>query len=267
MTLGFIASDAVLCAAQASLVALPGAGIPGWLGRYTGRGWALVLPVSIGVVIIAIDLSPGSAQAFTWLALATTPALAVLAAAWAARGARLGVAGLLLPILVLAFAAPESFAGRAAALVLTALGCVTLGRLLAAAAPLAWLKVGIVAMATVDAVLVFGQTLQAPNAILNAAVPAAGLPRFQLASFGDAVMGYGDLFIAAVLGAVLAAEGMPARRAALLTFACAAGFDLLFLVTDELPATVPVALALVLVELGRRRVASPWRAEARSAPG
>ena len=35
---------------------------------------------------------------------------------------------------------------------------------------------------------------------------------------------------------------------ALLTFAIAGVFDLLFLVIDELPATVPVALALIVME-------------------
>jgi hypothetical protein len=43
------------------------------------------------------------------------------------------------------------------------------------------------------------------------------------------------------------------RAAALLTLVIAALFDLLFLVVDNLPATVPVALALLIVEVGLAR--------------
>ncbi len=48
--------------------------------------------------------------------------------------------------------------------------------------------------------LVVSELLQRPNNALNAAHPAAGLPRLQSAIFGTAVMGYGDLFVAGVLG-------------------------------------------------------------------
>src|SRR5581483_7600450 len=85
------------------------------------------------------------------------------------------------------------------------------------------------------------------------AVAAPGLPQLQRELFGSAIMGYGDLFIAGVLGAVLANEGLRTGRAALLVFVIAGLFDLLFLTVSELPATVPVAVALVVVEAARRR--------------
>ena len=44
--------------------------------------------------------------------------------------------------------------------------------------------------------LVVSEELQRPNNALNAAHPAAGLPRLQSAVFGSAAMGYGDLFVA-----------------------------------------------------------------------
>ena len=66
--------------------------------------------------------------------------------------------------------------------------------------------------------------------------------------FGTVTMGYGDLFVAALLGALLAGDRRKQLAAAMLTFAFAAVFDLLFLVLAELPATVPVALALIAVE-------------------
>jgi hypothetical protein len=124
--------------------------------------------------------------------------------------------------------------------------------LLAAVTPPSWLKLGIVLMAGADTWLVVSDLLQAPNATLIAAHPAAGLPRLQTEMFGSVSMGYGDLFVAALLGAVLAADPARQRTAALLTFVLAAVFDLLFLVVAELPATVPVALALIAVEASAR---------------
>jgi len=61
-------------------------------------------------------------------------------------------------------------------------------------------------------------------------------------------MGYGDLFVAALLGAVMVSDGQRQRSAAVLTLLLAGAFDLLFFVVNELPATVPVALALIVVE-------------------
>jgi hypothetical protein len=125
---------------------------------------------------------------------------------------------------------------------------VTLGVLLAQVARLSWLKVGIVLMAIGDTVLVIAQQLQAPNDALNAAAPGLGLPQLQRELFGSAVMGFGDLFIAAVFGAVIAAEGRRQGGPARLTLLIALLFDLLFFAVDLLPATVPVALALIVSE-------------------
>jgi integral membrane sensor domain MASE1 len=67
-------------------------------------------------------------------------------------------------------------------------------------------------------------------------------------------MGYGDVFVAGVLGGVLAAEGRRQWPAGILVFVLAALWDLLFLVDsiNTLPATVPIAVALIVVE------AAPW---------
>jgi len=104
---------------------------------------------------------------------------------------------------------------------------------------------------------VIADLLQRPNSALNAAHPAAGLPRLQSAVLGSAVMGYGDLFIAGALGGLLAASwGRSAQlRGAALTVVFALAFDLLFFFLDELPATVPVAAALLVLMLRRRRSA------------
>jgi hypothetical protein len=63
-----------------------------------------------------------------------------------------------------------------------------------------------------------------------------------------------------VLGGVLIAEGRRRTGVALACLVIAAAFDLLFFVTDELPATVPVALALIAAELAQRRRAASLRA-------
>jgi hypothetical protein len=154
------------------------------------------------------------------------------------------------PLFALAWASKSSLVGQGAAVLLSALSCVTLGVLLAAVTPASWLKLGIVLMAGADTWLVVSDLLQAPNATLIAAHPAGGLPRLQTELFGSVSMGYGDLFIAGVFGAVLAARRQ--RAAALLTLTIAAAFDLLFLIVSELPATVPVALALIVIEAWER---------------
>jgi cytochrome c biogenesis protein CcdA len=65
-------------------------------------------------------------------------------------------------------------------------------------------------------------------------------------------MGFGDLFIAAVLGALLARNRRLQLTGALLTATFALLFDLLFFAVDELPATVPIALALATLEISGR---------------
>ena len=253
LTSGFLAADAVLITLQAAVVAMPGRGVPAPLARLGGRGWALTLPVPIAAVVAGIALVPDVDDVLTWLALIAVPPLAALALGWAARFARPPLALLALPLFALAWAANGTLAGDAAGTLLTALSCVTLGRLLAGVVPSAWLKAGIVAMATVDAILVFGNELQGPNATLIAAAPVAALPRLQYLPFGSASLGYGDAFVAAVLGGILAVEGERQLPIARLTLVLAAAWDVLFLAFDTLPATVPVAAAVVLREAARQR--------------
>ncbi|MGA9857842.1 MAG: hypothetical protein WBQ18_08255, partial [Solirubrobacteraceae bacterium] len=175
------------------------------------------------------------------------------------RGSRPWLALVAVPLFALAWASRTTLWGEGAALALSALSCVTLGWLLAAVTPPAWLKVGLLAMTAADVWLVLTDLLQAPNNALIAAapLPGSGLPQLQSELFGNVSFGYGDLFVAGLLGAVLAREGRRQGPMALLTFALAGLFDLLFFVLNELPATVPVALALVIGEAwawrGRRR--------------
>src|SRR5919107_2972887 len=205
----FSADNLVLTLAQAVCVALPAAGLAAWARRFRTGAWALVLPLSIAVVVAAIATLPATADVLTWVALLLVPPGAALALAWAARGARPWLAGLAVPLLALAWTMQDSRPGEVATIVLIAGSAVTLGRLLAGAAPLSLIKAGVLAMAAVDPYLVFTNKLQAPNAVLVGAQPAPGLPRLQSASFDGAGLGYGDFFAAAVVGGILAAERAP----------------------------------------------------------
>jgi hypothetical protein len=249
VALPFIPSDAGLLALQAAVAAAPRPveRLP-WLNRFHGRGWALVPIGSIIVVVFAIRYVSDTATGLTWLALIAVPLLAAAALGWTMRGARPPLALLAIPLFLLAWLDRHSLVGEGAGALLSALSCVTLGVLLAAVTPKAWLKAGIVLMAAADVWLVVTDLLQSPNAVLVAAHPPGGLPQLQAEIFGTVSMGYGDLFVAALLGAVLAAQWRRQWQAALLTLAIAALFDLLFLVISELPATVPVALALLITE-------------------
>jgi hypothetical protein len=262
--LPFWISIALLSLAQGALVAVPGALTGALRARLRGRGWALVPPLSvIAFVFGARAAEHASAQALTYLALVAVPALAALALGWLRWSARRpppASALLVAPLFALAWADRAGLAGQAAAFALTALSCAALGVLIATVTPPRWLAAGIVAMALADTALVVSDLLQRPNNALNAARPAAGLPQLQSAAFGSALMGYGDLFIAGALGGLLAASAGRAwqLRAAALTAILALSFDLLFFAVDELPATVPVALALLAVAaLSRRRSGAP----------
>ena len=211
----FSADNFALTLAQAACIALPAAGVPLWLQRFRSGLWALILPVNIAIVVVAIAVIPTTADVLTWVALLLIPPGAALAFGWAMRGARPWLAVL--------------------------------------AAPLLLLKAGVVAIAASDAYLVFSGQLEAPNAVLVAAAPGLGLPQLQSAGFGNAGLGYGDFFAAAVVGAILAAEARPQLVAALAMLVVTLAWDQLFLVYDILPATIPPALVLLGDEAWRRR--------------
>jgi hypothetical protein len=250
--LPFPVSIATLGLVQAVLVALPGArSLPAWLDRWGGRWWALVPALSIVVVIGVIELSSDSATAFAYLALVAVPPLAALALGALLHGSRPAWALAALPLFAIAWAARGSLGGETAATALSALACVSLGWLLVGGVPARWLRLGIYAMAILDAALVAAEILQGPSDVLSAAAPAADLPALQVANFGAARMGFGDLFVAALVGCLLAGDRRRQLQGALLVAVLALCFDLLFFAVDTLPGTVPVALALALVT--RRR--------------
>ncbi len=261
----FSSDNVVLVAAQSACVALPAAGVPLWAERLRSRAWALVAPLSIALVVGAIALVPWTADVLTWVALVLVPIGCALALGWAMHGAWPPLAPMAAPLLALAWASPDSRAGQVALTVLIAGSAVTVGRLLAAAAPLSLLKAGVYAMAAMDAYLVFTNRLQPSNVVLVAAAPAPGLPQLQSAAFGGAGLGYGDFFVAGLVGGILAAQRGPQFRAAIAVLIASLLWDQLFLVYDVLPATIPPALVLLGCEAlaqrkrisGRRRARVP----------
>ncbi|WP_354701779.1 hypothetical protein DSM112329_02111 [Paraconexibacter sp. AEG42_29] len=250
----FSADNLTLTACQALCVALPAAGLPRWGERLRGGAWALILPLSIAVVVGAIELAPGTADILTWVALILVPVGCALALGWAAHRAWWPAALLAVPLLALAWALPDDRWGQAGTTLLITGSAVTAGRLLAGAAPLTLLKAGIIAMAIIDAVLVFSNNLQPANAVLVSASPGAGLPQLQSASWGHSSLGYGDFFAAAVVGGILAVEGRRQWVAAGAVLAVTYAWDQLFLIYDVLPATVPPAIVLAVFWVRREPV-------------
>jgi hypothetical protein len=257
VTREFLASNIVLIGVQAAAVALPRAHSIPMLEQLSQRlrspWWALVPLLSIAGVVWAINAQSGTADVLTWVALIAIPPLAAAALGATMHGGRPWLAPLAAVLFLVAWQAREHLAGELAGTLLSGLSCVTLGVLLVSVAPHGWLKVGIVLMAVADVILIGAETLQPASTVLNAAAPPAELPQLQRAHFGHAVIGYGDYFIAGVFGALLAAEGRRQGRVALLVFGLSLAYDALFLVLDTLPATVPVAVALLIVEARSRR--------------
>ncbi|MCW3057037.1 MAG: hypothetical protein JWO21_1006, partial [Solirubrobacterales bacterium] len=159
--LPFWLSIALLSLLQGAVVALPRPIQLPQLARLRGRRWAVIPPLSVvGFVFVARAAESASAEALTYLALLAVPPLAALALGRLSHGARPVRAVLVLPLFALAWADRGGLAGETAAVLLSALSCVSLGTLLAAVTPPRWLALGIVAMAAADTALVVSDLLQ-----------------------------------------------------------------------------------------------------------
>lgn len=247
MTAGFALSFAALTVAQGATTALPRAGAFPRLQRLRTPLWAIIPAASLVGAIVAIDAAGATTDGLTWLALVACPLLAAVALGWSAHGHRPWLALAVAPLFALAWAEKGTAVGDVTALALSALSCVTLGALLAAVAPARWLTAGVALMAVADAYLVFRHQLQPANDLLVAAAPTPSLPRLQFAQLGVANMGYGDLFVAGVAGGVLVNAGRQ-LRGALLVVVLGLAWGVLFLAVDTIPATVPVAVALLVAQ-------------------
>jgi hypothetical protein len=224
----------VLCAVQAALVLAPRR--PSRRGRLGVVGLAAPA-VALAIGIVVLRALAGGPHALALLAAVAAPVLA------GARPRRAPVAAALWLVAWLA----HGLVAQGAAVALIALAAVTIAELAAAVAPPWSLAVGLVVLAAVDVVLVWGtpQVEPASTALHHATVASAAghpIPRLQDATFGDATMGWLDLVAPALLGVVVQAR----PRAAVVTGLAAGAWGLLLFATSEVAATVPVLAGLAV---------------------
>ncbi len=205
----------------------------GWLG--------VALPaVALAVGVVVLRVLAGGPHALALLAAIATPALA----AASPRRAPLAVALWLVAWLA------HGLLAQGCAVALIALAAVTIAELAALAAPAWSLAAGLVVLAVVDVVLVWGtpQVGPASQALHHAGIPSAAghpIPRLQDATFGGATMGWLDLVAPALLGVAVRRR----LHAAVATGLAAGAWGLLLLTTSTLPATVPTLAGLLVGRL------------------
>ena len=239
------------------------AAAPARQARARGRSWVwLAVPaLLLGAGVAIIDLVPQGPHALALLATFGTPVLAAAGGVflgsrwwwlWPPAAAGLWVAAWLAHGLV------RDGAGAA----LVAGACLAAASAAAIVAPAWSVKIGLVVLAALDVILVWGTTgvEQATNTLQGVALPhAAGtpLPSLQQATFGGAVMGWLDLLAPALLGVVV--TGRQKLGAAAVTGVAAGLWGLLLFVTSEVAATVPVlaGLGFATADARRSRVRHP----------
>jgi hypothetical protein len=246
--------------AQAVVVLLPRAVRARWLEALRAHWLLVVGPVAL---LTAATFLPAVASALagglSTLALIAVPVLALAGIGWAARVHHPALVLVVPGLFALAWADAQGKAGEAGALVLVALSAVALAVVVAAILPTAIAKVGICVWAAFDLSVALAHRLEEASQPIMQATPVVGPHlQFQRVVLGTASMEYADLFVAAGLGAVLAFEARGRGTAALLVAVFASVSSVFFLVTDTLPATVPIALALLVVELWRYASAGRW---------
>jgi hypothetical protein len=220
---------------QAAVVLVPRrhAGRFGWIG-------ALLPALALAVGVLVLRVFTGGPDALALLAAVATPALA----AASPRRAPFAVALWLVAWLA------HGLVAQLAAVGVIALAAATIAEIASALAPRRSLAVGLVALAILDVILVWGtpQVEPATTALHHASVPSAAghpLPRLQDATFGDAMMGWLDFVAPALLGVVVRLR----MRAAVTTGLAAGAWGLLLLVTSTVPATVPTLAGLLVGRL------------------
>jgi hypothetical protein len=152
----------------------------------------------------------------------------------------------------------------AAGVALIALACLAAASAIAMVAPAWSIRAGLVGLATLDIVLVWGtpSVQNATTTLENVPIPhAAGmsLPALQQATFGSALMGWLDLLAPALLGVVVAGHRKLTAAVIVGIAAYFWGYLLFTHTTNEVAATVPVlaGLAFAAVDARRSRLRHP----------
>jgi hypothetical protein len=216
--------------------------------------WALALlaPPAIFVAMVALLAShPDAARLVLEIAIVGVPALAAIATKGLARHAWPAIVAALIAA---AFAFAGDLVGQVAILALLVLSCVAIGALvprLGLGHPAA-LAAGAATLALADIILVATGPVGAATDALDA-VPTGHLPFFGEAVVGTVHMGYGDLAIAGIAGAIAARTPGGASRVGLLTLILFLAEAALLAGPTAYPATLPVVLALAIDALWRLR--------------
>lgn len=205
--------------------------------------------------VLVLDLVSGGPRALALLATFGTPVLA--AAGGVLRGSRRW--WLWPPVAVGLWVAAWLGGGLVqdgAGVALVALACLAAAAAAAAVAPAWSIRAGLVALAVLDVILVWGTTSvsHATTVLEGVSLPhaaGAALPSLQQATFGTAVMGWLDLLAPALLGVVVADRTK--LEAAVVTGLAAGAWGLLLFVTPEVAATVPVLAGLAFAAAHARR--------------
>jgi hypothetical protein len=226
----------------------------------------LAPPVLFAALVLLLAAHPQSAGWLSAVAVVGVPVLATLAAVRLARGARPAWALLVPVLLVASLAGPERLGGQIGITLLCALSAVALGAVVVRLGGPSGVALGLVALAVTDVVLVNdGRVNDAAHALASAHI--GRLPDLSEVSLGTFSLGYGDLFVAGIAGAIAARRPGGQLRVAVLT----AAFMLLesgFLAGNgPYPATVPVVAALLLDELTWRVVVLARGRDAAAAAG
>ncbi len=240
--LGLAPSYAALCVVQAAVVAAPARP-----ARVRGLGVVgVVVPAAaLALGVLLLRVAGGGPHALALLGAVAAPVLTAAAGPLGRRRFPWAWPPAALALWLVAWLA-SGLVAEAAGVLLIAGACLALASAVALAAPAWSIELGLLAVAVVDVVLVWGtpQVEPASTALHHAALPApAGhpLPPLQDATFGSATMGWLDLFAPALLGVVARAR----LRAACVTGIAAGAWGLLLAVTSTLPATVPVLAGLL----------------------
>jgi hypothetical protein len=235
-------SYAALCVAQAAAVAVPAQRAR---GRGLGAVGVLLPAAALGLPVLVLRIAGGGPHALALLGAVGAPLLAAAAGPLGRRRFGWAWPPAALALWLVAWLS-SGLVAEAAALLLITGACLGLAAAVALVAPAWSIELGLVGLAVLDVILVWGtpQVEPASSALHRVALPVlAGhpLPPLQDATFGSAMMGWLDLLAPALLGVVVRAR----LRAAVVTGFAAGAWGGLLAVTSTVPATVPVLAGLL----------------------
>lgn len=262
VTLSGYTAVIALAGVEGALVALPKANALEPLRTLRSPAWALLLPGSIVAGTFIPLAMPSMALGLVLMAGVITPLLAIVAILEVVRGPRHALLAVAFALAVVA-ALISGWEGQFSATALTALGCLAVGTALARLIPRSWFVLGVVGMCLADVALLACGIGGSAAQLMAAATRDVHGPVFSQADIGRVTTDYPDLVLAAVLGGFLAGRHRQLIAAVLVTVLGAAYGLLLLPIAHVLPATVPIALTLLMLEsVDSRRVANRERTAA-----